>query len=245
MSAGSGRSPNPLPGRSFAGRPVPAFADDGKPAGRNRAGQERAVESRGAQRDVVADRRRRQARAHRVRRRQAVHDRLQPRRWQRSLAGPRAGQGDRAVSQDRRQPGRFDAGDRRRADRLVLRLVRPVLLRPGGQRTVAARNAARRRRWPTSARACRRSSPTARSCCCATNQSIPKIVALDAATGKPKWEKKRQSKSGFGTPAVWETPGRQANRRPRLRPDDRLRPCKPARKFGRSTACRRRPARRP
>jgi outer membrane protein assembly factor BamB len=34
----------------------------------------------------------------------------------------------------------------------------------------------------------------------------PKIVALDAATGDLKWEKKRQSKSGFGTPAVWNTP---------------------------------------
>ena len=34
----------------------------------------------------------------------------------------------------------------------------------------------------------------------------PKIVALDLATGKPKWEKKRESKSSFGTPAVWNTP---------------------------------------
>jgi len=34
----------------------------------------------------------------------------------------------------------------------------------------------------------------------------PKIVALDAASGKPLWEKKRESKSGFGTPAVWNTP---------------------------------------
>lgn len=34
----------------------------------------------------------------------------------------------------------------------------------------------------------------------------PKIVALDANTGKLKWEKARQSKSGFGTPAVWKTP---------------------------------------
>ncbi|MGD9632367.1 MAG: PQQ-binding-like beta-propeller repeat protein [Pirellulales bacterium] len=34
----------------------------------------------------------------------------------------------------------------------------------------------------------------------------PKILALDASTGKPKWEKVRQSKSGFGTPAVWKTP---------------------------------------
>jgi outer membrane protein assembly factor BamB len=33
----------------------------------------------------------------------------------------------------------------------------------------------------------------------------PKIIALDAATGNVKWEKKRQSKSGFGTPTVWNT----------------------------------------
>jgi len=34
----------------------------------------------------------------------------------------------------------------------------------------------------------------------------PKIVALNAATGKLKWEKKRESRSGFGTPTVWDTP---------------------------------------
>jgi outer membrane protein assembly factor BamB len=34
----------------------------------------------------------------------------------------------------------------------------------------------------------------------------PKIVALDAATGKLRWEKKRESRSGFGTPAIWDTP---------------------------------------
>ena len=34
----------------------------------------------------------------------------------------------------------------------------------------------------------------------------PMIVALDANTGKVLWEKKRQSTSGFGTPAVWDTP---------------------------------------
>lgn len=34
----------------------------------------------------------------------------------------------------------------------------------------------------------------------------PKIIALDATTGELKWEKKRQSKSGFGTPTVWDTP---------------------------------------
>lgn len=34
----------------------------------------------------------------------------------------------------------------------------------------------------------------------------PKIFALDATTGELVWEQKRQSKSGFGTPAVWDTP---------------------------------------
>jgi outer membrane protein assembly factor BamB len=35
----------------------------------------------------------------------------------------------------------------------------------------------------------------------------PKIIAIDIATGEPKWGKKRESVSGFSTPAVWETPG--------------------------------------
>jgi outer membrane protein assembly factor BamB len=34
----------------------------------------------------------------------------------------------------------------------------------------------------------------------------PKIIALDLASGQPKWEKKRESKSGYATPAVWRTP---------------------------------------
>jgi outer membrane protein assembly factor BamB len=34
----------------------------------------------------------------------------------------------------------------------------------------------------------------------------PKIVAIDVATGKQKWEKKRQSQSGYCTPVVWDTP---------------------------------------
>jgi len=33
-----------------------------------------------------------------------------------------------------------------------------------------------------------------------------KIMALDAATGSPKWEKKRQSPSSYCTPVVWDTP---------------------------------------
>jgi outer membrane protein assembly factor BamB len=34
-----------------------------------------------------------------------------------------------------------------------------------------------------------------------------RIYALDAATGKLKWEKNRDSRGGFGTPTVWDTPG--------------------------------------
>lgn len=34
----------------------------------------------------------------------------------------------------------------------------------------------------------------------------PKIIALDLATGQPKWEKQRESKSAFSTPAIWDTP---------------------------------------
>jgi outer membrane protein assembly factor BamB len=33
-----------------------------------------------------------------------------------------------------------------------------------------------------------------------------KVIALDAATGKLKWEKKRQSPASYSTPAVWDTP---------------------------------------
>jgi outer membrane protein assembly factor BamB len=33
-----------------------------------------------------------------------------------------------------------------------------------------------------------------------------KIVALDAATGSPKWEKKRQSPISYSTPVVWDMP---------------------------------------
>ncbi|HJQ79524.1 MAG TPA: PQQ-binding-like beta-propeller repeat protein [Lacipirellulaceae bacterium] len=33
----------------------------------------------------------------------------------------------------------------------------------------------------------------------------PKIIAVDLTTGQPKWEKKRESKSGYATPAVWKT----------------------------------------
>jgi outer membrane protein assembly factor BamB len=34
----------------------------------------------------------------------------------------------------------------------------------------------------------------------------PKIIALDAATGSPKWEEKRQSPASYSTPVVWDTP---------------------------------------
>ncbi len=35
----------------------------------------------------------------------------------------------------------------------------------------------------------------------------PKIFAFEAATGKPKWEKKRRSVVSYSTPVVWDTPG--------------------------------------
>jgi outer membrane protein assembly factor BamB len=34
----------------------------------------------------------------------------------------------------------------------------------------------------------------------------PKIIALDAASGSRKWEKKRESPAGFSTPVIWDTP---------------------------------------
>jgi outer membrane protein assembly factor BamB len=33
----------------------------------------------------------------------------------------------------------------------------------------------------------------------------PQIIALDVTTGEVKWDKKRESKSSFGTPTVWKT----------------------------------------
>ncbi|SFI87339.1 outer membrane protein assembly factor BamB family protein [Planctomicrobium piriforme] len=35
-------------------------------------------------------------------------------------------------------------------------------------------------------------------------RNAPQILALDVATGKVKWERKRESISGFGTPVIWE-----------------------------------------
>jgi outer membrane protein assembly factor BamB len=34
-----------------------------------------------------------------------------------------------------------------------------------------------------------------------------KIIALDAATGQPKWQKSRLSPASYSTPVVWDTPG--------------------------------------
>lgn len=34
----------------------------------------------------------------------------------------------------------------------------------------------------------------------------PKILAIELATGKPKWQTKRESNSAFATPAIWDTP---------------------------------------
>jgi outer membrane protein assembly factor BamB len=34
----------------------------------------------------------------------------------------------------------------------------------------------------------------------------PKIIALDVVAGQLEWERKRQSKAGFSTPVVWESP---------------------------------------
>jgi outer membrane protein assembly factor BamB len=34
----------------------------------------------------------------------------------------------------------------------------------------------------------------------------PRILTLDAATGKLRWEKKRQSRTSYSTPVVWDTP---------------------------------------
>jgi outer membrane protein assembly factor BamB len=35
----------------------------------------------------------------------------------------------------------------------------------------------------------------------------PKIIALDAANGRPKWERKRQSPTSYCTPTVWDAEG--------------------------------------
>ena len=52
----------------------------------------------------------------------------------------------------------------------------------------------------------------------------PKIIALDLATGKPKWEKKRESNSSFGTPADVGDAEREADCHAGLQEDDRLQP---------------------
>ena len=70
----------------------------------------------------------------------------------------------------------------------------------------------------------------------------PKIFALDAATGKLLWEQPRQSKSGFGTPGRLGHARGKANRRSRLRQDDRLRFGHRPRGLDRERACPRRPA---
>ena len=64
---------------------------------------------------------------------------------------------DRAVLQGGGQPRRVHAGDGWRADRIVLRLVRPFLLRPGREGTLETRDAARYPFPATSAAASRRS----------------------------------------------------------------------------------------
>lgn len=35
----------------------------------------------------------------------------------------------------------------------------------------------------------------------------PKLIALEAQTGRPKWETRRQSLTSYGTPTVWDTEG--------------------------------------
>ena len=100
-----------------------------------------------------------------------------------SLARRGAGEEARGVSQDRGQPGRLHARDRRQADRLLLRLLRPVLLRPGGQGALEVRNAAgghRRRLRHRRLADHRRRHGRARA---ATRRRTPKIIALDVATG--------------------------------------------------------------
>ena len=116
--------------------------------------------------------------------RQALHDRLQPRRRQRSLAAEAPAKEIEPLQQDPRQPRRLHLRDRWRAHRFLLRLVRPVLLRPRRQGTCGTTKCRRPSRSPASAPVSRRSSPMAWSCCCATNATDPKIIALDVATGK-------------------------------------------------------------
>ena len=58
-----------------------------------------------------------------------------------SVARGGPGEKDRALPQDRGQPGRLHARDGRRANRFVLRLVRARLLRPVGEGTLEVRAA--------------------------------------------------------------------------------------------------------
>ena len=107
--------------------------------------------------------------------------------------------------QDRGQPGRVHARDRRRADRFVLRLVRAVLLRPVGQGTLEVRDAA----GGTPGNFGSGVSPILADgivVLVRDEMKDSKILALDAATGTLRWEKKRQSPVSYCTPVVWDTP---------------------------------------
>ena len=113
---------------------------------------------------------------------------------------------DRGVPQDRGQPGRVHARDGRRADRVVLRLVRAVLLRPVGEGTLEVRDAAGGHCRETSAAGSRRSSRTASSSSSATRRRTRKSSRSTRPPGTLKWEKKRQSPASYCTPVVWDTP---------------------------------------
>ena len=72
----------------------------------------------------------------------AVKERLTPCRWERGVAGGGSGEANRAVLQGRGEPGCVHSRDGRRADRLVLRLLWAVLLRPVREGTQEVRDAA-------------------------------------------------------------------------------------------------------
>ena len=146
-------------------------------------------------------------------------------------------------SQDRRQPGRVDARDRRRAHRFLLRIVRAVLLRPGGQGAVEVRNAGRgdRRRFRHGrvADSCRRSGDRG-----ARRNERPEDRCRRRGHGRTQVGKETAVESAFCTPAVWDTPDGKQIVVPGFRRDDRLRLEDRRGEMVTSRACRRRAARR-
>ena len=112
----------------------------------------------------------------------------------------------RALQQGRRKPGRIDPCNRRRAHRFLLRLVWFVLLRPRRAKELWKFEMPP---WCVAGDFGSGVSPIiADGTVVLVRDQVKdsKIVAIDVATGTPRWEKQRQSPASYCTPVVWDTP---------------------------------------